>query len=70
MFDGIFVFLGVGMPDLDGGILHGLFGYEEFLKQYSSIHKKSNIRANSVCTQQHGWTHSWILVATRSADRR
>ena len=35
-----FVFLGVGMPDLDGGILHGLFGYEEFLKQYSSIHKK------------------------------
>ena len=40
MFDGIFVFLGVGMPDLDGGILHGLFGYEEFLKQYSSIHKK------------------------------
>ena len=40
VFEGNFVFLSVGRPDLDGGIMHGLFGYEEFLKQYSNTHNK------------------------------
>ena len=38
VFEGNFVFLSVGRPDLDGGIMHGLFGYEEFLKSSIVTH--------------------------------
>jgi trehalose 6-phosphate synthase/phosphatase len=40
MFEGDFIFLSVGKPDLDGGIMHGLFGYEEFLKQFNPARNK------------------------------